>query len=222
MLKKKVFIVGSSGHAKVVIDLFEKQGTYDILGLIDAFRQKGEDTCGYKVVGKEEDLPNLLLENAGTEVFVAIGDNWVRHKVVQKIKNLIPEIHFSSAIHPSATIGKNVFLGQGVAVMAGAVLNTDASVGDFCIVNTLASVDHDSMLKPFASLAPSVRIGGNVFIGEFTAISIGATIIHGIKIGNHSVIGAGAVVVKDLGDKLVAYGVPAKMMRNREIGEQYL
>jgi acetyltransferase-like isoleucine patch superfamily enzyme len=67
-----------------------------------------------------------------------------------------------------------------------------------------------------------VATGGNVYIDEFTAISIGVTIVHNIRIGKHTVIGAGSVVIKDIEDQVVAYGIPAKVVRYREIGEKYL
>lgn len=221
MLKKKLFIAGSSSHAKVVIDIFERRQEYDILGLLDSFRQKGEDTYGYYILGKVEDLPKLLNENPGAEVFVAIGDNWGRYTVVEKIKELIPEVLFASAIHPDAVIGKNVKLGKGVAVTAGAVVCIDSVMGDFSIVNTLSGLDHESTMLPFSSLSAGVIVGSNVIIGEFTAIAIRATIIHQITIGCHTLIGAGAVVLRDVGNNAVAYGVPAKEIRKREIGEKY-
>jgi sugar O-acyltransferase (sialic acid O-acetyltransferase NeuD family) len=222
MNKQKVLIVGSSGHSKVIIDIFEKEGKYEIIGLLDASRQIGEETLGYKVVGKEETLPDLLIKNPNLKIFIAIGDNWIRQKVMNRILNIIPNIDFASAIHPSAQIAKNVQIGKGVAIMAGAIVNSDTSIEDFTIINTKASIDHDSKMQKFSSLAPNVTTGGNVSIGEFSAISIGATIKQGITVGNHSVVGAGALLMKNCGDNVIMYGVPAKEIRKRAIGEKYL
>lgn len=222
MNKETVLIVGSSGHSKVIIDIFEKEDKYKILGLLDAYRNIGEETLGYKVVGKEENLPDLLSENPNCKLFIAIGDNWIRQKVVNKIIDIIPNIDFASTIHPSAQIGKNVRIGKGVAIMAGAIINSNTIIEDFIIINTKASIDHDSKMSKFSSLAPNVTTGGNVSIGEFSAISIGATIKHGISIGEHTVIGAGALLLKNCGDNLIMYGFPAKEIRKREKGDKYL
>lgn len=222
MKKEQVLIFGASEHAKVIIDIFEKEGKFQILGLIDDNIHLGTSFFDYPILGTTEHLTQIMEENPNCKAFVAIGDNWVRHKVVEKISKIIPTIDFASAIHPSAQIGKHVSIGKGVAVMAGAVINPDSILEDFVIINTRASLDHDGLVKSFSSLAPSVVTGGQVKIGSFTAIGIGATILHGIKIGQHTVIGGGALVLKDCGDHEVLIGSPAKVIRKRAIGDRYL
>lgn len=222
MKKSKILIIGSSGHAKVIIDIFEKKDEYQILGLIDDFRGIGEETSGYTVLGKIEDIPSLFLRYQGFSVFVAIGDNWGRYNAVSKILSLLPSPDFPSAIHPSAQIGKGVVIGSGIAVMAGAVINPDVEIGDFAFINTKASAGHDVTMSDYSSLGPGVTVGGNTFIGEFTAVSIGATIKEKLKIGAHSVIGAGAVLLSDCPDQSIMYGLPARIVRKRSIGENYI
>ena len=106
--------------------------------------------------------------------------------------------------------------------MAGAVINSGTQVGRHCIVNTSARVDHDSVLGDFVSVAPGATLGGSVHVGEYSAISLGASVIHGITIGHDTVIGAGAVVVRNVDSNVVAYGVPARVVRRRERGQRYL
>lgn len=222
MNKQSVLIIGSSGLSKVIIDIFEKEGKYQISGLVDDFRNIGEETLGYNVVGKVDDLPDLLSNNTFCEIFIAIGDNWNRQKVMNRVLEIIPNIDFVSAIHPSVQIGKNVKIGKGVVIMAGAIINSDTDIGDFAIINVKASISHDCKMFKFSSLGPNVTIGGYVTIGEFSAICIGATVKDRINIGKHSIIGAGSLLLKDCEDNVVMYGVPAKMIRKREIGEKYL
>jgi|SRR5438874_6416031 len=222
MTKQMVLIVGSSGHAAVVIDIFEKQKEFKIVGLLDSSRKQGDETLGYKILGNDENLPMITGENPGCKLFVAIGDNWKRRKVVEKICSQVPDVNFASAVHPSAVIAKGVTIGKGVAIMAGAVVNSNTLIGDFAIINTRASIDHDSKMLSYSSLAPGVTTGGKVTIGECSAISIGAIIKHGVSVGNHSVLGAGALLLEDCGDNIVMYGSPAKAIRKRAKGEGYL
>lgn len=221
-MKENVIIFGSSGHTKVVIDIFEQEGKYNILGLLDSFREKGEKFQGYETLGHEKDLPELVSQHHGLKLFIAVGDNWGRNEVKNKIAGILPDIEYASAIHPSAQIGKNVTIGKGVVIMPGGIVNCDSKIGDFTIINTNASVDHDCILHDYSSLAPNATAGGNVSVGYCSAISIGATIKHKVNVGDHSIVGAGALLMKDCGNNVIMYGVPARVIRKREIGEKYL
>jgi sugar O-acyltransferase (sialic acid O-acetyltransferase NeuD family) len=219
---KNIVIIGSSGHAKVIIDIVQQEGKYNVVGLLDRFRDVGETTLGFPVLGKEEDLPELVKEHSLKGVIVAIGDNFVRSKVAARIKEICPDLPFVSAVHPKASIAIEVSIGEGTVVMAGVSINACSSVGRFCILNTNSSLDHDSILEDFSSLAPGATTGGNCRIGQYAAISIGAVLIHGIHVGEHTVIGAGSLVMRPIESFVVAYGTPARTMCNREQGDKYL
>lgn len=217
-----IVVIGSSGHAKVIVDIVQQEGRYNITGLLDRFRSVGEQTLGYPILGKEEDLPELVKVHALKGAIVAIGDNFIRSKVAARIKGISPDLPFVCAIHPKASIATEVSIGEGTVVMAGASINPCSSVGRFCILNTNSSLDHDSILEDFASLAPGATTGGNCRIGQYSAISIGTVLIHGIHIGEQTVIGAGSLVMKSIESFVVAYGTPAKAIRNRTPGDKYL
>jgi acetyltransferase-like isoleucine patch superfamily enzyme len=77
-------------------------------------------------------------------------------------------------------------------------------------------------MEDFSSLAPHATTGGSCRIGSYSAISIGAVLIHGVHIGNNTVVGAGSLVLKPLDSFIVAYGSPAKVIRKRKAGDKYL
>jgi len=217
-----IFVAGASGHAKVIIDIIEKEGRYSIAGLLDGTKEAGTPFLGYPVLGKEEELERLARKHHIIGGIVAIGDNWIRKQVAARIHALFPACRFVRAVHPAASVGKGVEIGAGSAVMAGAVLGPDTRVGEHCIVNTGATLDHDGILEDFSSLAPGVAAGGNVNIGELTAVAIGAVIVHRIRIGKNCVIGAGSTVLDDIPALSVAYGTPARVVRTRSPGDPYL
>ena len=109
-------------------------------------------------------------------------------------------------------------MGDGIAVMAvaGAVINAEARIDDFSIINTHASVDHDCWVGEGAHVCPGSTLAGNVRIGSLAFIGAGATVIPGTTIGQHATIGAGASVLKDVPDGASAWGVPARIMRNNQ------
>ena len=222
MSKQPVVIIGSSGHAKVIIDIFEKQGIYEIIGLLGEEKNIGTECMGYNVMGTEDSITEILSQHPSCNVFVAIGDNFIRRKVSGKIISIAPSVEFAAAIHPSAQIGRNVHIGNGTAVMAGTVINSGTTIADGCIINTKASVDHDCIIGEYSAILPGATIGGNVTIGEGSVVAIGAVVKQGSVVGKNTVIGAGALLLQDLGDNILAYGSPAKVVKNRAASEKYL
>lgn len=219
---KPLVVYGAAGHAKVVFDIVEKQGVYQIVSVLDRYKPHGTP-CGPRLVsGTMEDLPEMHRATPSLEVIVAIGDNWARARITGEIRSICPDIRFGIAIHPAAQIGRNVIIGRGTVIMAGAVVNPSASVGQGCIINTRASLDHDSVMGSYSSLGPGAAIGGAVRIGPYSSIGIGASVIQEINIGEHVVIGAGAAVIRDIPDCVVAHGVPAVVRHARHAGERYL
>ena len=221
-MKKKIVVIGASGHAKVIIDIIEREDKYEVLGLIDSYKEKGGKTFGYAILGTEKILPQLIEEEDLFGGFLAIGDNYIRKELFFKIKKIQPNFRYINAIHPHAVIGAKVKIGKGVVIMPGVIVNTQSKIDDFCILNTKSTLDHECRMREFSSLGPGTNVGGNVSIGECTAISLGAKVIENITIGKHAVIGAGALVIRNVGDFKIAFGVPAKEVRTREIGEGYL
>jgi sugar O-acyltransferase (sialic acid O-acetyltransferase NeuD family) len=217
-----VVVVGGGGHGKVLVDILEKMGGIRIAGILDATLPLHQKVLGYEVLGRDGDLSRLVAQHEIQGAVVAIGDNWRRSRVVASIRDLCPGIAFPNAIHPRAELAKNVRLGVGNAIMAGCAVNSDTTIGDFCILNTNCSVDHDNQIGDFASFAPNSCAGGAVHVGSFAAICLGANLIDHVTIGAHTVIGAGATVLGDLPSHGVAYGTPARIVRNRSVEDPYL
>ena len=222
MEKEKIVLFGASQHTKYTIDIIEKEDKYNIIGIIDLLLAKGVNYEGYPVLGKQKDLASILELLNINKGIVLIGDNFMRHKVIDIILSQLPNFKFISAIHPSVLLGNNVKVGDGSVIMAGVIINNDTSIGQHCFLATNSSVDHDSFIGDFSSISAGVTVGGGCTIGSSTAIALGVSIIHGITIGNNTVIGAGALVVKDFESNVVAYGNPAKIIRSRLNGEGYL
>lgn len=217
---KDIIVYGAGGHAKAVIDTIEKAGLYRIAGLLDGYKPAGTIFYGYEIMGDESWLEES--SNTISSGIVAIGDNWSRSSIAAKIADVHPHFTFITAIHPAASIAKGVCIGEGTVVMAGCVVNSDTSIGKHCVMYSQATVDHDSKLGSFVTLAPKAGTGGSVSIEDYSVISLGANVIHGKTIGRHTVIGAGSTVLSDIPSYTVAYGTPAKVIRAREKGERYL
>jgi len=204
--QRRVLVYGASGHAKVVIDALEKQGRYQIVGLIDDDAElKGQDIYGYKVLGDKSDVS----AQQSRLCIVAIGDNRIRSEVANWL--LSNEFAFPEAvIHPSAQLARGAAIGTGSVAMAGSVINSDTQVGSNSIVNTLATIDHDCRIGESVHISPGAALCGGVSIGDFSLIGAGSTICPNVSIGQNVVVGAGSTVLDDIADNLTVAGTPAR------------
>lgn len=218
----KIILIGARGHARSVADVINAESLYQIAGLIDSFQKPGTVCFGYEILGGKKDLPHICRDLKIHKVFIAIGDNYQRQAMAERIKKAVPGIEFITCIHPSTIVGSNVEIGAGTVIMPGVIIISGCSIAEGCLLNTASSIDHDSIMEPWSSLGPGAIAGGRLSLGERSAINLGAKVVNDISIGRDTLIGAGSVVTKDIPDNVIAYGVPCRIIRSREPGEKYL
>lgn len=211
----KIVVYGAGGHAKVVLDVLGKIGTWAIVGLLDDRTELVGDTrLGCRVLGGSALFHGLIAEGV-KGMIVALGDNLRRQTMFDAARAAGFEL--ISAIHPSVLLGGRVKIGVGSVLVAGVVVNVDAEIGDNVIVNTSASVDHDCRIGAHVHLSPGVRLAGRVTVGELTHIGIGTVVLPNLTIGKHCIIGAGSVVREDVPDGMVVAGNPARIIKPNEL-----
>ena len=206
----KLLVAGCSGHARVIADIVRQAGEYCLIGFYD--REPASDFCNLPVYAGADALAELRASGVGAAV-VGIGDATIRRRVAAELR--AAGFCLPPAIHPRACVAPDVAIGEGTVIMAGAVINPGAHLGELVIVNTCASVDHDGDIGDAAHIAPGSHLAGSVRVGREVWIGAGATVIDGLTIGERSLVGAGAVVVRDVPGDVVAYGVPARIIRPR-------
>ena len=204
-MTKSLYILGAGGHGKVVADAAIKMNQWNEIFFLDN-QMIGKEVLGIKVVGSTDNAPNFNSSN--TEFIVAIGSNDVRGKIQRNLQS--QKCKLATIIHPFTSIGRDVNVGEGTVIYAGAVVNPSVQIGEGCILNTSCSVDHDSVIKEFVHLSPGVNIAGTVEIGEKTWLGIGATVINNISIIGNCIIGASTLVRKDIRKEGNYVGNPIK------------
>jgi sugar O-acyltransferase (sialic acid O-acetyltransferase NeuD family) len=213
---QKIIIFGAGGHATSVANVAESAG-YEVIAFVD--KDKTGETLLDRPVFNEcaaiEGWQDLFLA-------IAIGDNFTRERVYRDLQLRCSPQRFPVLVHRSATISKHAKIDFGTVVMPGALVGPNCIVGKFCLLNTRASIDHDTTMLDFSSLAPGAIAGGRVSIGLRSSIAISATVINGISIGNDTIIGASSLLNSNLPNNVVAYGNPAKIIRQRKNDTPYL
>lgn len=202
---KSLAVLGASGHGQVVADCAELCGWQAVIFFDDTWPSLSENGV-WPVRGNTELLLSSLSGFDG--VLVAIGNNRIRCEKLQLLRDSGAKL--VSLVHPAASVSRYASIGEGVIILAGAVVNVNARIGDGVIINTAASVDHDCRLAAGVHVSPGAHLAGEVAVGERSWIGIGASVRQQITLGCDVTVGAGAAVVQGVSDGLVVVGVPAK------------
>jgi len=206
---QKTFVYGASGHGKVVADILLARKDLTFVGFVDDRAElQGTHVLGFPVFGNGHWLEEEIRKN-GVTVALGIGDNNIRHRLADKCLEWGAEL--ATLVHPTASISASAQVGTGTVVMAQAAINPNVRIGRGAVVNTGAVVEHDVVIGEYAHIAPNATMGGGSSLGDFTFLAMNAVVLHCVTIGSNSVIGAGAVVVRNIPDHVVAFGVPASI-----------
>lgn len=189
-------ILGAGGHAKVLVDILNKN----------------EDFCG-AVVCPEDDLPSMfsscyriktdeeVLKLSSEKIVLVNGIGGVPGNLTRRKLFLFFKGHgysFRNVCSPDAVISDYVELKEGVQILPGAIVQAGAIIGANTIINSGAIVEHDCIIGEHCHIAPGVTLSGQVEVGNCVHIGTGASVIQSIVIGEGSVIGAGSIVSKNI------------------------
>lgn len=194
-----IAIIGSGGHAKVIVDLINELNIYNIIGFYDD--NNGSRLYDIANLGQIKDIDKSI-----ANFIIGIGSDKIRKKIYEENK----DINWCKLIHPKSIVSKNVKIDAGTVVFAGAIIQTEVTIGKHCIINTNCNIDHESAIGNFTSICPSTTICGQVNIGELTFIGANSTVIQCINIGNRCIVGAGSVIIRNIDNDCKVAGNPGK------------
>lgn len=218
MRGSRIAVYGTGGFGREVASLAAACVTTGDVGELIGFvtdepKARGTELNGLPVIG---DLTDLAAFAPTASIVIGVGSPAVRRRLVSRITSAGFEL--ASVIHPSVVIPSSVSIGPGCVIAAGNLLTVNIQLGSCVVLNLACTVGHDCLIDNYVTLAPGVNLSGNVRIGEGTEIGTGAAVIQETTIGGWSIVGAGAVVTRDIPANVTAVGVPAKIVKTREPG----
>lgn len=206
-----IYGCGSVGRMveQIIYDLNVRQPQWNILGFLDDDpATHGTRVADYPVLGDHAALsryPEAMLA-------VALSQPYRKRELIQRLSQY-PMRRYATLIHPLAWIARRVALGTGSIVYPGVHIDVDVHIGDFVLINKVCTIGHDTVVGNYTTMAPGVKLGGQCRFEEGVDFGINASTVQGRSIGAWSIIGAGAVVLRDIPPASVAVGVPAKVIK---------
>ena len=190
MTKPSLILIGAGGHARSCIDVIERQGEYEILGLVGLLEEVGGRILGYEVIASDDDLAELT--SSAEYALITLGQietaEFRRHAYERAIQYAFK---LPVAISPNAHVSRHAQIGAGSIVMHGAIVNAGAKVGRNCIVNSNALVEHDAIVGDHCHISTGAILNGGVVVEEGSFLGSGCVIREGLTIGSGSLVGIG-------------------------------
>ena len=195
--RKKVIIIGSGGHAKVVYDALSKS-TLNIIAIMDIKKKLNEFFYPLNLIGEND----LLIKNYPKDKFILCNGLGMINVKSNKRKQVYDKLKkrgfsFLTIKHKFSFVSESSIILEGAQIMAGAIVQNSSVIGKNTIINTNASVDHDCDINDNCHIAPGAILNGNVIIESGSFIGSGSVVKESIKIKKNSIIGAGVTVFKD-------------------------
>jgi len=214
MQLEKVVIWGATGQALVVEDILRLRDECEIVGYLDNLNphRKGDD-CGATVLGGEEALDGLL-QSGVTHMILAFANGPAKLKLAQAIK--ARGFTLINAIHPSACIARTAAIGAGTVIRAQVAVGPQTRIGENCLLGYGATISHDCTIGDGVHIGSGANIAGGTRIGRNAWVAMGVNVIDRRIVGKNTTVGAGSLVLENLPDNVIAYGSPAKTVRNVE------
>jgi sugar O-acyltransferase (sialic acid O-acetyltransferase NeuD family) len=212
---KPLVIIGAGGLGRevawLVADINRHRQEWDFVGFVDDGIQ-GKTPEGYPVLGTLDYFFGLP---SHPWAVVAIADSKARKAITQRLHS--HGINIATLIHPSVSMSDYVRIDPGTIICSGTIITTNIFIGQANIINLGCRIGHDTVLKDFVSLMPGTNLAGEINVGEGCYFGLNSCVINRTNIGKWSIIGAGATVINDIPDYSVAVGVPARVIKRRDM-----
>lgn len=211
---RKLLFWGCGPLGEMLVDTALELG-YDELAWIADHKIAGETVAGWPVYGNRWSLRRAAEEGFG--LVLAAGRSALRLQMWHFARQM--GIPLLSLLDPRAQIARSAELGEACLILGGAVVQVGARLGPAVFVHNQAYVGHHASLAEGVSLYVGARVLGRARIGTGTELGASATVLTGTDVGAWAQVGLGAGVIRDLPERSLAVGTPARVLRTLPVLE---
>ena len=203
---KSIVIVGAGGFGREVLQyLKDIHGSDPVKGFLDDNLTSVEPaSLEQRILGRISDYAPQPDE----EFVLAIGNPGLRLRLANQLTER--GARFISVIHPLAYVASSATLGTGCIIAPFAPIGANAVLSDQVVVTFYASVAHDAVVGPASALSPHSVANGGSRLGTASFLGTAAVVNPTCSVGNFAKVAAGSVVYRDVPDRSLASGNPAK------------
>ena len=210
ILKKTILLYGAKSTSYIISEMIDLK-EYELAFIFDPFSNKVEFKTKAIFSNKKKDLKNILEKVKYYSVGIAREHGLARSKISEKLESY--GLKPFNLISNSAIIDPSSIIDDGLLAMPACVVHKKVKIGKYCILNSNSCVDHESILGKGVHVMGSAYIAGRVTIDDYATIGANATILPDIIIGKNAIVGAGAVVTKDVKNNEIVVGNPARVLK---------
>lgn len=208
---KNIVIYGCGGlgleTVQLINDINKHTKEWNILGFIDDNKENhGKSIMGYKVLGGAEYVINKRIEN----VAIAISNPTAR-KIIHL--NLMKYCSFPTLIHPTVELSQGTVVYEGCLIFKNSVISVCTTIHSFTIINPMCGIGHGTTIGKYSTLMWNVIIAGDVFVMEGCSFGSRSTVLQNLVCREHSYIGAGSTVTKNVEPYNIVIGTPARFLK---------
>lgn len=209
---KKIIIIGAGSLGKMTASILVDNNEYDLndIAFLDDNIAVGQRVLDFLIIGKLEDLKDFETEAYFVDFIIGIANNKIRRIVAESLETF----NFVNVVHKTASISKYASLGRGNIILPHVSVDPDAIIENHVIINKNSTIGHNVTLCNYSQACPGTNLGGHIGAGVF--LGLGCIVLPDIRVGENSIIGAGAVVNKDIPANCVAVGIPCKPVKSLE------